>query len=167
MSLFQTFRKSVERTIYWTAALGVIFVLPLMLLTTADVLGRSFLNKPVAGSFELSEYLLALIILLSAAYTQQVKGHVAVDFLTSRFSKKTQGTLQIFTTILCLLVVAIIVWQGFILGLEEKAVTDQLRIPKGPFKFLVGLAGLLLWLQLFFDLVDAIRIRKGEKPWTP
>jgi len=64
-------------------------------------------------------------------------------------------------------VVSVIVWQGFILGLEEKAVTDQLRIPKGPFKFLVGLSGLLLWLQLFFDLVDAVRIRKGEKPWTP
>jgi TRAP-type C4-dicarboxylate transport system permease small subunit len=167
MTTYQTFRKLVEKTIYYTAALGVIFVLPLMLLTTADVVGRGFLNKPVAGSFELSEYLLAVIILFSAAYTQQVKGHVAVDFLTSRFSKKTQGTLQIFTTVLCLLVVSIIVWQGFILGLEEKAVTDQLRIPKGPFKFLVGLSGLLLWLQLFFDLVDAVRIRKGEKPWTP
>lgn len=167
MTTFQIFRKLVEKTIYYTAALGVIFVLPLMLLTTADVLGRSFLNKPVVGSFELSEYLLAVIILLSAAYTQQVKGHVAVDFVTSRFSKKTQHTLQIFTTALCLLVVSIIVWQGVILGLEEKAVTDQLRIPKGPFKILVGLSGLLLWLQLFFNLVDAVRIRKGEKPWTP
>ena len=65
----------------------MVFVLPLMLITTADVVGRGFFNKPIAGTFELSEYMLAVIILLGAAYTQQVKGHVAVDFLTSRFSR--------------------------------------------------------------------------------
>ena len=95
-------------------------------------MGRSFFNKPMAGSFELSEYLLAVIILFSAAYTQQVKGHVAVDFLTSRFSKKIQGTLQIFTTALCLLVVSIIVWQGFILGLGGKGGYRPVAHPQRP-----------------------------------
>lgn len=144
----------------------MIFVIPLMLLTTGDVVGRSFFNKPIAGTFELSEYMLAVIILLSAAYTQQVKGHVAVDFLTSRFSPKVQRYLQVLTTGLSLAIITIMVWQGIVLGLEEKAVTDQLRIPKAPFKMLVGICGALLWLQLFFDLVEAVKGRKGKAPWT-
>ena len=107
-----------------------------------------------------------MIILLSAAYTQQVKGHVSVDFLTSRFSPKIQRHLQVLTTGLSLAIITIVVWQGLILGLEEKAVTDQLRIPKAPFKMLVGVCGALLWLQLFFDLVDAVRGRKAGESWT-
>jgi hypothetical protein len=42
------------------------------------------------------------------------------------------------------------------LGIEEKGVTDQLRIPRAPFKMLVGVGGGLLWLQLLFDFLDAI-----------
>jgi TRAP-type C4-dicarboxylate transport system permease small subunit len=163
MSVYSSFRHLVEKTVYYTAAVGMIFVIPLMLLTTGDVVGRSLFNKPIAGTFELSEYMLAVIILLSAAYTQQVKGHVSVDFLTSRFSPTTQRILQLLTTILSLLVMTIVVWQGLVLGLEEKAVTDQLRIPKAPFKILVGISGVLLWLQLFFDLTDTLRGRKEGK----
>ncbi len=166
MAVYQTLRRLVEKIIYYTAAVGMIFVLPLMLLTTGDVVGRSFFNKPITGTFELSEYLLAVIILLSAAYTQQVKGHVSVDFLTSRFSPRLQRYLQVLTTGLSLAIITIVVWQGLILGLEERAVTDQLRIPKSPFKILVGVCGLLLWLQLFFDLIDAVRGRKQGESWT-
>jgi TRAP-type C4-dicarboxylate transport system permease small subunit len=166
MIAFQAFRRLVEKIVYYTAAAGMIFVIPLMLLTTGDVVGRSFFNKPIAGTFELSEFMLAIIILLSAAYTQQVKGHVSVDFRTSRFPPRVQGTLQVLTTLLSLAIITIVIWQGLVLGLEEKAVTDQLRIPKAPFKILVGICGGLLWLQLFFDLVDAVRGRKGGEAWT-
>ena len=94
MEALKILRSFVERTIRFVATIGMVFVLPLMLITTADVVGRGFFNKPIAGTFELSEYMLAVIILLGAAYTQQVKGHVAVDFLTSRFSTKTQALCQ-------------------------------------------------------------------------
>ena len=156
METFKAIRSFVERTIRFVATIGMVFVLPLMLITTADVVGRGFFNKPIAGTFELSEYMLAVIILLGAAYTQQVKGHVAVDFLTSKFSNKTQALCQTLVLFLSLFIVTILVWQGFMLGIEEKGVTDQLRVPRAPFKMLVGIGGCLLWLQLFFDFIDSI-----------
>jgi len=147
----------VERINYYMAAFGMIFIIPLMLLTTADVVGRSLFNKPIPGTFELSEFMLAVIILLSAGYTQQVKGHVSVDFLTSRFNRPTQRVFQVITVCLSLLIITIVIWQGFILGIRETEVTDQLRIPKGPFKILLGIGGGLLWLQLIFDLIDSLK----------
>jgi TRAP-type C4-dicarboxylate transport system permease small subunit len=156
METFKAIRSFIERTIRFVATIGMVFVLPLMLITTADVVGRGFFNKPIAGTFELSEYMLAVIILLGAAYTQQVKGHVAVDFLTSNFSNKTQALCQTLVLFLSLFIVTILVWQGFMLGIEEKGVTDQLRVPRAPFKMLVGVGGGLLWLQLFFDFIDSI-----------
>jgi TRAP-type C4-dicarboxylate transport system permease small subunit len=136
--------------------MGMVILLPLMLITTGDVLGRSFFNKPIAGTFELSEYMLAMVILLGAAYTQQVKGHVSVAFLTSKFGRNAQLTCRVVTLTLSLFIVGILVWQGFKLGIEETGVTDQLRIPRAPFKMLVGIGAGLLWLQLLFDLTDAV-----------
>ena len=156
MGTLADLRVIVERIVRFAATVGMIFIIPLMLITTGDVLGRGAINKPIAGTFELSEYMLAVIILLGTAYTQQVKGHVAVDFLTTKFSEKTQLVCRVVTLLLSLFVVTVVVWQGFKLGVEETAVTDQLRIPKAPFKMLVGIGGILLWLQILFDIVDAV-----------
>ncbi len=163
MEAILALRRVVERIIRLVGTIGTIFVLPLMVLTTADVVGRGFFDKPIAGTFELSEYMLAIVILLGAAYTQQVKGHVAVDFLTTKFSKRTQLISQVITLLLSLFIVGIVAWQGFKLGLEETGVTDQLRIPRAPFKMLVGFGGTLLWLQICFDLVDAVwKLKRRE-----
>jgi TRAP-type C4-dicarboxylate transport system permease small subunit len=153
---FERLKSRIGRMNRFVATIGMVFVIPLMVITAGDVVGRGFFNKPIAGTFELSEYMLAVIILLGTAYTQQLKGHVAVDFLTTRFSSKTRNICQVITLGLSLFVVGIIVWQGFALGFEEKGVTDQLRIPKAPFKVLVGVGGALLWLQIFLDMVDAV-----------
>ena len=156
MEALKVLRFFIEKIIRFVATVGMVFVIPLMLITAGDVVGRGFFNKPIAGTFELSEYMLAVIILLGTAYTQQVKGHVAVDFLTSRFSNKTQALCQMLVLFLSLFIVTILVWQGFKLGIEETGVTDQLRVPRAPFKMLVGIGGSLLWLQLLFDFIDSI-----------
>ena len=156
MGVFTRLRTLVEKFVRFSGTVGMIFVIPLMLITTGDVIGRGFFNKPIAGTFELSEYMLAVIILLGTAYTQQVKGHVAVDFLTVHFKERTRLICQVFTLLLSLFIVTILVWQGFKLGIEETGVTDQLRIPRAPFKMLVGIGGVLLWLQILFDFIDSI-----------
>lgn len=154
---WEEFKRIIHRLTHAVCVLGMVFILPLMLMTTADVLSRSFLNKPLPGVVELSEYMLALVILLGAAYTQQVKGHVHVDFLTAHMRARTQSILSMVTNLLCLAIVTVVVWQGYVLGLGEKSVSDMLRIPRAPFKFLVGIGGSLLWLELLIDFVDSIR----------
>jgi TRAP-type transport system small permease protein len=153
---FGRMRAAIEQAIRvggWAAAA---VILPLMLITTADVLGRDFFGKPVAGTYELSEYMLAVAVLLGAAYTQQTGGHVAATFVVGRFGPRAQAACRVLTLGLCLLVVGVLAWQGFAVGFEETGVTDQLRIPRAPFKMLVGVGGGLLWLQLVFDFLDAV-----------
>jgi TRAP-type C4-dicarboxylate transport system permease small subunit len=134
-----------------------------MLLTFADVVLRGFFNKPIPGSFELSQYILAVFILLGAAYTQQVKGHVGVDFITSRFSPRMRAICEIVTTLLSLLIIAILVWQGWVEGITEKAVSDQLRIPQYPFRLLVAVGGFLLFVELLIDLIGSFaKLRRNE-----
>ena len=156
-------KQGIRRINYYVCAVGMAMIIPLMLLTFADVMLRSFFNKPIPGTFELSQYILAIFILLGAAYTQQVKGHVGVDFVTSRLSPRPRVICEIFTTLLSLFIIAIVVWQGWVEGITEKAVSDQLRIPQWPFRILVSIGGLLLWLELIMDLFSAFaKLRRNE-----
>jgi TRAP-type C4-dicarboxylate transport system permease small subunit len=138
-------------------------LIPLMLLTTSDVVGRKFFAKTIPGAFELSEYILAIFILLGAAYTQQVKGHVGVDFITSRLSPRVRAVCQIITILLSLFIIAILIWQGWVEGIRERTVSDMLRIPQYPFRLLVAIGGFLLWLELLIDLFGLIgRLKRRE-----
>lgn len=156
MGQIKTFQKIVRRISYFACAAGMFLVVPLMVITTGDVIGRGFFNKPIPGTLELSEYMLSIIILLGAGYTQHVKGHVGVDFLTKRFSQKSRSAIGIATTLMCITVISIIIWQGFTEGIQEKTVSDVLRVPQWPFRLLVAIGGLFLWLELLIDLFNAI-----------
>ena len=77
----------IQRVNRWICYVGMFLILPLMLFTTADVIGRAVWARPIPGIVELSSYVLDVFILLGLAYTQQVKGHVRVSMLTSRKHK--------------------------------------------------------------------------------
>ena len=136
--------------------IGMALLIPMMLLTTGEVLGRAIWNKPIPGTLELSSYMLAVFILLGVAYTQQVKGHVRVEMLVRRLPERVGYLFDILTTSLSLFIVVVLAWQGWILGVEEKAVSDMLRIPQWPFKLLVFVAATSLALELFIDLFESV-----------
>jgi TRAP-type C4-dicarboxylate transport system permease small subunit len=156
MKALEGFQKGVHRATYLICVVGMFLAIPLMLITTFDVLGRGLFNKPLPGTLELSEYMLSIIILLGAAYTQQVKGHVGVDFLTSRFSANGRAVCSIITDILSLFIIAVLTVYGWIEGISETTVTDQLRVPMWPFKTLVAVGGFMLWMEILTDLIRTI-----------
>jgi TRAP-type C4-dicarboxylate transport system permease small subunit len=156
-------KQLIQRTNFYACIIGMCLLVPLMLLTTGDVIGRKFFAKTIPGAFELSEYILAVFILLGAAYTQQVKGHVGVDFITSKLSPRARTVCQIITTFLSLFIIAILIWHGWLEGIRERTVSDMLRIPQYPFRLLVAIGGFLLWLELLIDLVGSIgKLKRRE-----
>ena len=155
MGRIGTIKFWVQRINRWVCYLGMLLILPLMLLTTADIIGRAAWARPIPGIVELSSYMLDVFILLGLAYTQQVKGHVRVSMLTSRLPQRAQQSLEIVVTLLSLFIMVLLAWQGLVVGMEETAVSDMLRIPQRPFKLLVGVAAILLCLELVVDIMSA------------
>lgn len=137
---------------------GCMFILfPMMFLTTADAVGRAFWSHPLKGTLEISSYMLSVFVLAGMAYTQQVKGNVQVDFFVLRCPERVKHLLNALTTLLCIAVVGVIVWQGALDAWDETTVSDMLRIPQWPFKMLVPVGGVLLALEFIFDLVDSLK----------
>lgn len=136
---------------------GMVFALPLMVLTTLDAVSRSFFAKPLPGVIEISEYMLSIIVLLGVAYTQQIKGHVGVDFLLRRIGLGWRRKLLIVTTALCMVVAGILAYEGLVQALHERTVSDMLRIPQKPFRMLVFVGAVMLLLEFLADLKGLFR----------
>jgi len=137
--------------------IGMILLIPMMLLTSAEVVGRAVWSRPIPGTMELSSYMLAIFILLGIAYTHQVRGHVRVTMLVSRLPRKWGIALDVITTLLSLFIIAVMTWQGWVVGIEERTVSDMLRVPQFPFRLLVSLGGLLLFLELLLEFGDNLK----------
>jgi TRAP-type C4-dicarboxylate transport system permease small subunit len=157
MGRLDALKKTIQKMNRWVAGVGACFLIPLMLITAADVVGRDVFNHPIPGVIELSQYLLAVSILLGLAYTQQIKGHVGVSILISRLSMRAQLLVSLFGSLLGLFLFVLLAWQGLIVGLEEKTVSDMLRVPQYPFRLLVAVAAFLTFLELLIDLGSSIQ----------
>ena len=146
-------RNVIQRFTLVISYVGMFLLIPMMLLTAGDVIGRVVWARPIPGAVELSGYMLAVFILLGVAYTHQAKGHVRVSMLVSRLPERAMHILNVITTLLSLFIIAILAWQGWMVGIEERTVSDMLRIPQLPFRLLVSIAALFLFLELLIDLV--------------
>jgi TRAP-type transport system small permease protein len=123
----------------------------MMLLTTADVVMRYFFNKPITGSFELTQYLMALIVSFTIAYSAANEGMVKVSLVTERLSPKTQSILGIITGIPGIGLFIFITWRTFtFVGIQnaQHIVSPILSIPQAPFAAVVacGLVCMILIL---------------------
>ena len=155
--MYNKVKSIIQKVTRATAYAGMVLLVPMMLLTSLDVVTSKFWDNPISGSMELSSFMLSVFILLGVAYTHQVRGHVRVTMFTDRLPEKYSEILNIFTTILTLFIVCIVIWQGIIVAFEAHDVSDMLRIPSLPFRLLVSVAAVLLALELLFDLVDSTR----------
>jgi len=149
-------RKVIQWLTFYLCFVGMVLLIPMMLLTAGDIIGRAAWARPIPGAVELSSYLLAVFILLGVAYTHQVKGHVRVSMLVSRLPERAGLLLDAMTTLLSLFIISILAWQGWVVGIEERTVSDMLRVPQLPFRLLVSVAGVFLCLELLIDLADSL-----------
>lgn len=155
MDAYQSIRKAIKRITRGVSFVGMFLLIPLMLLTSTEVVSRKLWDQPIPGTLELSSYMLSVFILLGIAYTQQARGHVRVTMFTERLRRRVRLALEMLTTCLSLFIIGILAWQGWVVGIEEKAVSDMLRIPQMPFKMLVSVGAFMLVLELILDLIDS------------
>jgi len=157
MEWFDKLKNRIQTLNRWISVVGAVFLIPLMLITAAEVICRNLFNRPIAGVVELSGYLLAVFILLGLAYTQQVKAHVEVSIVTSRLPHHAQFILNIITTLISLFIFSILAWQGLVVGIQERTVSDLLRVPQYPFRLLVAVAAFFVCLEFLIDIGDSVR----------
>lgn len=108
----------------------------MMLLTVADVILRYFLNRPIPGSFEITVFMMVVLVSLSLAYTGLRGGHVNVDIVLTHIPPKARAILNSITGFICAVLFAVVSWQCVrqaMVLLESDLTSDVLYIPAYPF----------------------------------
>jgi len=155
--------KKMEATSTLMASVGCMALLCMMLICTIDVIGRYFFNTPVTGAFEITEFLVLILIFSFIGYTQSKKAHVSVDLLFTLFPRRLQVVIDLITHTMCLVLMGLITWMSIIKALElieVGAVSPNLKIPTYPFVFFLVLGCAVMCIQYLVDIVRLLVDRK-------
>ncbi len=146
------------------------FTLALMvILITLDVTLRYFFNMPIKGSYELVQYMLAVIVFLSLGFVQKEKGHVSISLITSKLNARQNAVIGIATHLLCLIIFLLIGWRCIVQAESLRlsgATSDVLSIPQYPFLLLASFGSWLICLVFAIDFLKSLKvvIVECEKP---
>lgn len=135
-------------------AAGVLVAM--MILTGADVTLRYVLNKPVPGSWEITEYMMPIVVALGLAYCALERGHVRVDLVVSRLSEHAQAVMNSLASLIFLGIFILITWQSVLRAREmiEIGITSHtLYIPVAPFVLVVTVGSAVLCLVLLREFI--------------
>jgi TRAP-type transport system small permease protein len=131
----------------------------MMFLTFFDVAGRFILNKPIAGSLELTEYCMALLVSFGIGYTALRKGHIRVDLLLQYTSRKATLWFDIFAYGISCFFYVFIAWQTWLYAMAKvasKMTSSVLLIPIFPFAFAISVGAAFLVLVFLRDFLKSI-----------
>ena len=138
------------------AYVGAVALFGTMCLTAADVIGRYAFNSPILGVFELTEFLVLILIFSFLAYTQSQKTHVAVELLLKILPRRIQAYIEVLNHIICLVLMILITWMGFQKALELMEVGEaspNLGIPDYPFVFFLTLGCTIMCIEYIRDII--------------
>ena len=149
--------KATCRASRYAGSVGAAAVIAMMFLTTVDVVLRYFFNRPIAGSAEVTEYLMVITISLTLAYCAVIKGHVRVEVFVSLLSKKAQAFTHSFVLLLGVILFGLLTWQTAIQAVGIYGVgsySTVLLVPVYPFVWVLFIGGLLITLVFLRDPVS-------------
>ena len=155
--------KTVRFIIEACGIIGVVILLAMMMMTVFDVILRYFFSKPIIGSMEISVVLMVCVVFLGIGWCALKDGHISVDIITGKLSKRSRALLNGFDNIVTLVLALIIAWRSFIeaLSAKEMEVTSPiLGIPRYPFVFVTSFGFFLLFsaaLILFLKNIRSVK----------
>jgi TRAP-type C4-dicarboxylate transport system permease small subunit len=157
---------SVSEVFAWV---GYIAIIVIILMVFIDVCGRYFFNSPLRGCFELVEQIMICLGGFAIMYAAVKKGHVAVEVILIRFSKRIQAVLNSVFSLVGFgtsIIMAYYVCQYGLRQLKPYAqTTDILGVYTSPFHFslaaAMGLCSLVFLVQVFDFWVGEVDIERG------
>lgn len=151
--------KIVNPIIKYAAYIAGTILLMMMVLVFADVAGREIFDKPISGSFEITEYFMAVLTCLALSYCALEKHHIRVDLILQYTSRKQTLWFDIFAYGISFIFFVLVTWQGWFNSMSffsTKMTSAVLYIPTFPFALVVMIGAALLTLVFLRDFLKSV-----------
>lgn len=154
--------EAIGRLVLW-------LVLVASLVSALNAVSRYLFGLSSNAMLEIQWYMFALIFLLGAGYTLRHDGHVRIDVLYGRFSRRTQALIDIAGTLLFLLPVSLtILWLSLPMVAEsiriQEMSPDAGGLLRWPIKLAIPVGFALLSLQGLSEIIKRIAFLRGIGP---
>ncbi len=117
-------------------AVTVITLFAMMWLTFADVWGRYLFRAPVPGAYEITEFMMGVLIFSGLPILCVQEGHVTIDVLDPLFPRGWRRPHRAIVNLISGGALGVLAWRMFVQAGEltrNNEVTMTLKIPHGPF----------------------------------
>lgn len=167
----QSFLHTIDGITTWLGKAAAWLIMALMGLVCVEVVKRYALNMPTAWVFDASNMLYGSLFMLAGAYALAQNAHVRGDFLYSSMRPRTQAAFDLVLYIVFFLPgIAALLYAGYRYAalswrIHEHSTVTADGPPLYPFKTVIPIAGALLMLQGFAEIVRClVCLSTGEWP---
>ncbi|MDO8881792.1 TRAP transporter small permease [Pseudotabrizicola sp.] len=122
-------------------ALMALFLLAMVALTFADVVGRRLGGKPIFGANDITEHLMALVVFVGLPLVTVAGAHLTIDILDKLVKRPGMAFWRAVISVIVVGVLALIAWLFFKHGLNASRISEvsqALRVPRAPLYFFMA-----------------------------
>ena len=130
----------------------------IILLTVCDVVLRA-LGRPILGVYEIVAMAGGVVIGFVTPFTSWVRGHIFMDFVIERLSRRAKCAFDIATRCVGIALFLMISWNVFKIGRNLYSVDEvslTLQLPLYPIAYGVGFCFFVLSVVLFCDILKVV-----------
>ena len=153
--------ETVGRCVLW-------LVLVVALISAFNAIYRWLFSNSSNSLLEIQWYLFGAIFLLCGAYTLKHEGHVRIDVLYGKLSRRTQTWIDLIGTVCFLMPICLVMmwlsWPVFVQAfVHQEMSSDAGGLIRWPIRLMIPVGFALLNLQGLSELIKRIdRLRTGD-----
>ncbi|MCF8092874.1 MAG: TRAP transporter small permease [Desulfotignum sp.] len=150
---------------YFLSRLGCVALFAMMCLTVVDVVGRYVFNSPILGAFEITEFMVLVMVFSFLGYAQAQKAHVTVDIVYDKFPANARRIIAIANYIISFIVMLIVCWMGFEKAVETWQTGEKplnLAVLNYPFVFFLSFGAMVMCIEYIRDVIRKLQ-QKGDR----
>lgn len=163
-------RKSADRLLYLSAAIGSIGLIFEVLLILMDVVFR-FFGAPLVGAQDLSQMAMTIVVFGGMALCDKLGGHIAVDIFQPFFPSWLNHLTDVVSAFLGALIFACLAWtiyESAKISILLHLATNIIGLPKNYFQWAVSLFSAITAFAMLLRGTDLLLSKntKGQNKET-
>jgi TRAP-type C4-dicarboxylate transport system permease small subunit len=138
----------------------------LFLYVTADVTGRDLFHKPLPGTLEISQLLIAATAFLGVSYAQARRGHIGLDLIAywiPSIPRMVIDTILLTVSLITISLMSMYMWKEALFTYQIGDVTPDAFVPIWWSKALVALGFSVMCIRFLIQITqDIVQLRSGQ-----
>ncbi|QIM47893.1 TRAP transporter small permease [Pusillimonas sp. DMV24BSW_D] len=135
---------------------AALFLLIMMSLMFADVLGRYFFSNPISGAYELTEILLALVVFFALPLVTHEKGHITVALFDAWLSDTIKRIKSLAINLTMVVIQGVMTWRLYLHASDMIAYGDVSMFLRIPYGWIACTMTVMAAVSTLFSLVLAL-----------